>query len=63
MSNTERKLFMSFLPEYLVHLKEHRHSLIARIYGIYTVKMEGVAPVSLLMMANSVQVSEKDGIR
>jgi len=63
MSKGELELFLSFLPDYLVHLKEVRSSLMARIYGIYTVKMEDVAPVSLIMMANSVQVLAKAGIR
>jgi len=63
MSKAELELFLGFLPDYLVHLKEVRSSLMARIYGIYTVKMEDVAPVSLIMMANSVQVLSKAGIR
>jgi hypothetical protein len=63
MSKSERELFLGFLPDYLVHLKENRFSLMARIYGIYTVKMEDVAPVSLIMMANSVQVLSKHRIR
>lgn len=63
MSKSELELFMSFLPDYLVHLKEHRSSLLARCYGIYTVKMEDVAPVSLILMSNSVQVVSKTAIR
>ena len=63
MSKSELELFMSFLPDYLVHLKEHRSSLLARCYGIYTVKMEDVAPVSLILMSNSVQVVSKAAIR
>jgi hypothetical protein len=63
MSKSELDLFLSFLPDYLVHLKEVRHSLMARVYGIYTVKMESLAPVSLILMANSVQVLSKSKIR
>lgn len=54
MSKSELELFLSFLPDYLVHLKEVRSSLIARCYGLYTVKMEDVAPVSLIIMSNTV---------
>lgn len=31
----------------------HKDSLLARIYGIYTVKMEDIAPVSLVLMGNT----------
>ena len=30
--------------------------MIARIYGIFTVRMENIVPVHLLLMANSAQV-------
>ena len=53
MSGKERKLFLAMLPDYLLHLKVHRFSILARVYGIFTVKMEDVDEVSLIMMANS----------
>jgi 1-phosphatidylinositol-4-phosphate 5-kinase len=53
MNGGERSLFLKMLPDYLAHLKTNRNSVIARIYGIFTVKMEDVSPVSLVMMSNT----------
>ena len=36
-------------------MKTNPDSLIARIYGIYQVEMEGIVPVNLLLMANTIQ--------
>ena len=53
MNNSELKVFIEALPEYLKFLRANPESLIARIYGVYTVKMEDIAPVHLLLMANA----------
>ena len=37
MNNAEKKVLIGSLPEYLNHLKKNPQSLIARIYGIFTV--------------------------
>ena len=47
---------MENLPEYFEHVKCNPDSLIARIYGIFQVRMEGMVPVNLLLMANTIQV-------
>jgi len=37
MSGTEMSLFLEILPDYEIHLKENPDSLLARIYGVYTI--------------------------
>ena len=37
MNNAEKRVLIGSLPEYLDHLKKNPQSLIARIYGIFTV--------------------------
>ena len=56
MNDRELKVFLNALPSYLFHLKNNPSSLIARIYGIFTVRMENIVPVHLLLMANSADV-------
>ena len=56
MNDNELKLFRLALPDYVLHLAKNQGSLIARIYGVYTVTMEDLVPVHLLLMANSAQV-------
>jgi 1-phosphatidylinositol-4-phosphate 5-kinase len=52
MNDGELTIFLKALPTYLLHLRENKNSLIARIYGIYTVQMEDIAPVHLFLMSN-----------
>jgi len=47
------------LPDYINHFTKNPNSLLARIYGIFTVKMEGVVPVHILLMSNAAQVGKK----
>jgi 1-phosphatidylinositol-4-phosphate 5-kinase len=63
MKTDELELFIKMLPDYFVHLKTYKYSLLARFYGVYTVKMEDVSSVSLVIMANTAQVQDKSGIR
>ena len=52
MNNAEKKVLIKALPTYLDHLRKNPNSLIARIYGIFTVQMEDIAVVHLLLMGN-----------
>ena len=52
MNISEQKVFKRALPQYLEHLKRNPKSLIAKIYGIYTVKMEDIREVHILLMGN-----------
>lgn len=52
MNPSELKVFKKALPQYLEHLKNNPKSLIAKIYGIYTVKMEEISDVHILLMDN-----------
>jgi len=39
MYDDELKVFLEALPDYYYHLKNNPDSIIARIYGVFTVKM------------------------
>lgn len=51
----ELKIFLEALPDYFEHLRSNPNSLIARIYGVFKVKMEDIVPVNLLLMANTIR--------
>jgi len=53
MNNRELAVYLNALPKYMYHLRDNPNSLIARIYGIFTVRMENLVAVHLLLMANS----------
>lgn len=56
MFQTELDIMILHLKEYFEHISENPQSLIARIYGIYQVQMEGIVPVNLILMANTIQI-------
>ena len=55
MNDREMKVFNDCLPEYLQHFRENPDSLLARIYGVFTVRMEELVPVHILLMSNAAQ--------
>ena len=52
MNKSEQAVLVKALPKYLDHLCKNPKSLIAKIYGIYTVKMEDIGEVHILLMGN-----------
>ena len=50
MNNAELKVLRNCLPDYVMFLRENPDSMIARIYGVFTVQMEDITPVHLLFM-------------
>lgn len=55
MFTEELSIMMENLESYFEHIKSNPQSLIARIYGLFQVEMEGITPVYLLLMANTIQ--------
>lgn len=53
MNDNELRVFKKALPDYVQHIRQNPNSLIARIYGVFTVMMEYLVPVHLLLMSNS----------
>ena len=60
MRDDEMSFFKNRISRsYFQYLKENTGSLLARIYGIYTVHMAGYAPVDLILMAHTLQISDE----
>lgn len=57
MTEEEKGFFIDKVANnYFAYLAKHPKSMIARIYGIYTVRIEGVKPVNLLLMAHTITI-------
>ena len=56
MFQEELNIMMEKLPDYFNHIQQNPESLIARIYGVFQVEMEGILPVNLLLMGNTIQI-------
>ena len=57
----EFDIFMKAVPDYYDHLRYNPNSLIARIYGVFQVKMVDLIPVYLVLMGNTIK-AEYDNI-
>lgn len=54
----EVQIIMENIELYFDYIKENRDSLITRIYGVFQVRMEGMVPINLLLMANNIQIKD-----
>lgn len=53
---------MQILPHVYTHLKEFPKSMLARIYGIFTVSMKGYRPVNLILMCNTLRLKKPEDL-
>jgi len=55
MNSGELQTFKKIFKNYEKHLKDNPKSLLARIYGIFTVRLEDIDPIHILLMENTMQ--------
>ncbi|CAG9334371.1 unnamed protein product [Blepharisma stoltei] len=48
----EKKTMRKILKDYHIHLKNNPHSMLCRIYGLYTIKVPGVTSLDIILMQN-----------
>jgi 1-phosphatidylinositol-4-phosphate 5-kinase len=53
MSQTEIDVLLKILPNYIDHLRKNPNSLIAKIFGIFTIEKEGFGKVHVMLMENT----------
>lgn len=59
MTLTEMKFIQTLLPDLYKHFKANPSSLLARIYGVYTVKMKNYDEVYLILMGNCLKFENR----
>lgn len=63
MTKTEKHFFITrFAKPYFEHFERNPSSLLARIYGMYTVKMTGHSEIHLMMLAHTLRIENSDRI-
>lgn len=63
MRKDEFVTMLKILDSYIDHLIKYPDSLLAKIFGVFTIKKEGMEPVHLMLMENSLQFKDKSKIR
>ena len=58
MTGSELKLFLKILPRLSEHYKKVPNSLLAKKFGVFTVKMANVDPVHIMLMENTLRLKE-----
>jgi hypothetical protein len=59
MSESDLRSFKKVFKSYFNHVSQRPNSILARIYGIYTIKKEELKPVSLILMGNTKMSNDK----
>lgn len=63
MSKAELNLLLGMLPAMSDHFKKNPDSLLAKILGAFTVKTDSTDAVHLMLMENTLQLKNPDGLR
>lgn len=64
MTDAEKSFFINrFAHSYFKHLQKNPASYLARIYGVYTVKIAGHAEVHLILMAHTLKIKNSERIQ
>lgn len=50
LQGEERKLLIDMLDDLIIHIDSHRGSLLARVYGIFTIKTRIFSPLDVIVM-------------
>ena len=62
ITDGELKLFMKMLPDLVQHYNKNPDSLIAKIFGAFTVKTDSTHEVHLILMENTLQLKNASGL-
>lgn len=63
MTESELKLFLKHLDKFADHFRENPNSLIAKIFGVFTVEMERREKVHILLMENVVELQDPANLK
>jgi len=62
VTKEELKVILAVLPYMHEHFINNPHSIISRVYGVYTVKMQAYEQVHLILMQNTLRFDSKNDV-
>jgi hypothetical protein len=63
MTEPELVLFLSKLDEFAKHYKENKNSLLAKIFGVFTVNTANMPNVHIMLMENTMTFAQPENLR
>lgn len=58
MTKTEKDLYLAKLPAFKDHFLANKNSLLAKIFGVFTINTQLMKEVHVMLMENTVQLSD-----
>ena len=62
MTKSELDFFLAILPNYCDHLLSNAYSLLAKIFGVFTIKTYNTVDVHVMLMENTVKLAVDGGL-
>ena len=62
MTKEEFKTFMKFITDYYIHCMKYNNSLIAKILGVFKLKLPDITPMRFFVMENAIQNTNKENL-
>ena len=53
ISQEDLRTSINFVPKYFEHMTNNPEAILAKIYGIFSLKMKGVIPLPFILMENT----------
>ena len=63
MTNQEVKLYLEKLPAFGEHFMKNKNSLLAKIFGVFTVNSPFMQDVNIMLMENTMQLENVNNLR
>ena len=62
MKRAELKALKAILPEYVTHLQDNPNSMLAKIYGMFTLKKPLMKAITVMLMENTIQTRQPEAL-
>ena len=59
MKKKELDVMLRILPSYIKHMKKNPDSLLVKIFGVFTLKKQGMSAVHVMLMENTCQLKRQ----
>jgi 1-phosphatidylinositol-4-phosphate 5-kinase len=63
MTKSELTLFLTILPAYMAHLKTNPHSILAKIFGVFTIKLGWLNELHVMLMENTIFLENPNNLQ
>ena len=63
MTKYEVNIFLNLLLKFSEHYRHNPNSLLAKIFGVFSIKMRGMSTVRVMLMENTLRLKDPDNLK